>query len=67
MKEVVMIDQLVPINTTVFVSDFPEPVQRIICRRYRLMSPHLANMAESEIRRLLDDIDLASAFGIGNR
>jgi hypothetical protein len=60
-----MIERLVPRNRTVFVSDFPEPVQRIICHSYRSVSPHVAHMADSEIRKLLDEIDLASAFGIG--
>jgi hypothetical protein len=61
-----MMEKLIPKNRTVFVSDFPEPVQRLICRSYRSVSPHVARMTESEIRQLLDEIDLASAFGMGS-
>lgn len=66
MRGLVMIERLIPRNRTVFVSDFPESLQAFFCRRYRLMNPHVADLTESEVRRLLDEIDLASAFGVGS-
>ncbi|AFM26956.1 hypothetical protein [Desulfomonile tiedjei] len=55
--------RIIPPNTTVFLSDFSRPFQREICSRYRAQNP-LLEMSDIELRELLDNVDLGSAFGL---
>jgi hypothetical protein len=55
--------RIIPANTTVFISDFSKPVQRLICRRYRARNPFL-KIADAELREFLDAVDLGSAFDL---
>jgi hypothetical protein len=55
--------RIIPLNTTVFLSDFSRPFQRQICSRYRAQNP-LLEMSDAELREFLDCVDLGSAFGL---
>jgi hypothetical protein len=57
--------RIIPLNMTVFISDFSKPVQGEICGRYRARNP-LLKISDTELHEFLDTVDLGSAFGLND-